>query len=247
MLIMAVISPGLGSGKNAVLVNLGIGLQRKGYRVLLVTEKADCVIGPWLNPISPKEIGPGAIVETTSLNVDLLKRPGDAPGSTYLTILNGLYDYLLVDAGSYQPDVCREIFTADIIIACIEAGIQDSRLFELEKQLRGLSQGARGIDLIIPSKARAGEWESNLEQITQLSEYFGEDRITDFIPFCEAIHDLPKEKKAVWDLPGHYSNRKQAFDRLVDKILEQTSPERGFIPNNRRDGRSPLQPHPFSD
>jgi len=223
MLIMAILSPGPGSGKNTIMINLGIGLQRKGYRVLLATDESDCVIRPWLNPISQIEIGPGRTAETTSLNLDLLTKPNDAMYSNYLSMLKDLYDYVVVDAGSYQADVCQDIFTADTIIACIEAGVEDNRLYELEKQLRHLSQGARGIDIVVPSKARAGEWESNVGQLFKLTEYFGEDRVADFIPFCEALHDLPRERKAVWDLPQHYSNRKQAFDRLIDYVLQKTS------------------------
>jgi len=223
MLSVAVLSPGPGSGKTTVLVNLGIGLQRKGYRVLLATGESDCLIRPWLNQIGQKEISQRIIPETTSLNVDLLIKPDNGLFSTYLTELKDLYDYVLVDAGSNQAAVCIDTIAANIIIACVEAGIEDNKIFELDKQIRHISQGARSIDIVVPSKARAGEWENNVHHLMILAEYFGEDRLADFIPFCEAIHDLPREKKAVWDLPQNYSNRKQAFDRLVDKI---TSPSR---------------------
>jgi len=226
MLTLALLSPGPGSGKTTVLVNLGIGLQRKGYRILLATVGSDHIIHPWLGPIGQKAIGPRLIIETTSHNVDLFIMPDNNEYSSYLNIAEDFYDYILVDASSDLATVCKETIAANIIMTCIEAGLEDNRIFELEIQLRQLSQGARGIDLIVPSKARAGEWEANALQLTVLAEYFGEDRIADFIPFCEAIHDLPGEKKSVWDLPQHYSNRKQAFDHLVNKVLDQYPPVR---------------------
>lgn len=219
MLTLAVLSPIPGSGKTVVLVNLAVGLQRKGYRVLLVADRTDMIIRPWLKPITKKNISPRAFAEKTSLGTDLFIKPDSSSYSSCLSVFQDVYDYLLVDAGSDQTSVCADIIAADIILACVEAGAKDNQVFELDKQIRQLSQGARGIDIIVPSKARAGEWESNVGHLMELTDNFGEEKIADFIPFCEAIHDLPREKKAVWDLPGHYSNRKQAFDRLVNKVL----------------------------
>lgn len=220
MLTIAVLSSSPGCGRTTIMINLGVGLQRKGYRVLLATGQNDTIIRPWLNPTGQKEFFPEAFIETTPLNVDLMIKPGSALSSAYLNDLKDHYDYLLIDPGACQSDLCPEVLVSDIIISCVEAGINDQHIYDIEKQLRNLSQDARGIDIIVPAKARVGEWAGNVEQLMTLVEYFGEDKVADFIPFCEAIHDLPKEKKSVWDLPQKYSNRKQAFDRLVDKVLE---------------------------
>lgn len=219
MLTIAVLSSSPGCGKTTILINLGIGLQHKGFRVLLATGQADTIMLPWLNPIVHKVVGPGATLETTSLNVDLLIKHDSPPSTAYLIDLQNHYDYLLIDAGSYQAEVCPEVLSSDIIMVCIETGIKNNLIYDLERQLRHQSQGLRGIDIIVPSKARAGEWERNAEHLMTLIEYFGENKVADFIPFCEAIHDLPQEKKSVWDLPQQYSNRKQTFNHLVDTVL----------------------------
>jgi len=219
MLIIAILSSSPGCGRTTIMVNLGIGLQRKGFRVLIATGQTDIIIHSWLNPTAQEEVSTGATIEKTAHNVDLLLKPGAALLSTCLNELKNHYDYLLMDAGFNQYNLGQEVLVSDIIMSCVEAGINDQRIFDIEKQLRHLSRDSRGIDIIVPTKARSGEWESNVEQLMTLTEFFGEERIADFIPFCEAIHDLPKEKKSVWDLPQHYSNRKQAFDRLVDRVL----------------------------
>lgn len=220
MLILAVLSPVPRSGKTTILVNLAVGLQRKQHRVLIASGQNDSVIRNWLNPMNQVEIAPGFAIEGSALGVDFFIKPDHDSYLTYPDILKDSYDYILLDAGSDQNILGSEIMGSDIIIACVEAGASNNHILELENRLRELSNGSRGIELVVPAKARMGEWERNVEHLMALTEHFGADRIADFIPFCEAIHDLPRENKAVWDLPEHYGNRKQAFDRLVDNVLK---------------------------
>ncbi|WP_157049017.1 ParA family protein [Syntrophomonas palmitatica] len=209
---IAFISPGPGTGKTTAMINIGAGLHLQGKRVLLSPHMDDALFDSWL-------FDSASNYESTVYYHD--KIGVSVMGDYRLGIPNQEkdYDYHLTEFGNNEVELA-EISTFTIIVCCVKAGnINRDNLIVMEQNLRKLSVGQRGIDLIIPGMAHAGEWENNSRQLFRLADMFGEDRIADFIPYCEAIHDLPLLKQHVWMLPDHYRNRKEAFKRLLDRIV----------------------------
>jgi len=66
----------------------------------------------------------------------------------------------------------------------------------------------------------SGEWAVNSQRLFKLAEAFGDDKIADYLPHCERIHDLSLQKWSVWDLPQPAII--DAFDRMVERVLQLT-------------------------
>lgn len=219
MLTIALVSPHPGCGKTTTLVNLAVGLRRRGWRVLLAASENNELVRQW---VVPESYETSSIMQITLsvITMDLLVL-GENRNLITETWQDD-YDYLLIDAGDTVEALCQEAEKAELVIACVHVGDEDESIASLDGLLataRGLTPG---IDLVAPCKADPGEWEKTNQHLTELTERFGEDRIADMIPFCEAIHDLPSLKRCVWDLPHEYNNRKQTFNSLVDKVLHMT-------------------------
>lgn len=213
MKIITILSSTPGCGKTTMAVNLASGLARQSYTVLLIGLEDDSLLHQWTEIASTDFLKP----EKSCFDVDILFNQfgqldlGEHPG----------YDYIIIDAGSPNKTWESVLRNTGLIIGCIEAGTGDvSLLANLDNYILDLTNQDKRIDLVVPYKARTAEWDNNFKQFSELAEYFGESRVADMIPFCEAIHDLPQEKKSVWDLPPQYSNRQRAFKQLLDRLLD---------------------------
>lgn len=212
MEIITILSPTPGCGKTTLAVNLASGLYHQGFKVLLITPAENPVMQQW-----------SGITATTGLTPQKSYLPIDIVFS-YSNDLDfkqfAEYDYIIVDAGNRKETWNTAIINTGLILCAIEAGTGDvPLLISLDHYIMDITNQDKSIDLIIPYKARAAEWEHNFRQFSELVEHFGEQRIANMIPFCEAIHDLPLEKKSVWDLPPRYRNRQAAFEQLLDRLL----------------------------
>lgn len=201
------ISPRPGSGVNTVAVNLAVGLTRMKFSVCLVSSNEK--LSEWLT-------GPEGSQRT------LLARNPDLTW-VYQTHANidCPADYLF-----YIPATPEEVAKAlknrrDALIFCImDLGDDLLSINNINQYVANMDEISRGIDLFIPNKVKPGEWEKSSAFLMELASQFGYERIADTLPYCEAIHDLAKERQSVWDLPDNYSNRKAAFQRLAENVLE---------------------------
>ena len=219
MLSIAIVSPGPGCGKTTTLVNLAVGLRRRGWRVLIAASENNELLRKWIVPES-YETSSIMHITLSVVKFDLL-----GLGENQDLIIDTWqddYDYLLIDAGDNVDNLCHEAEKAEQVIACVQVGDEGEGISLLNTLLATARGVTHGIDLVVPGKVDPGEWEKTSQHLEELAEEFGEERVADMIPFCEAIHDLPSLKICVWDLPREYSNRKQAFNSLVDKVLHMT-------------------------
>ncbi|MEA1962093.1 MAG: hypothetical protein U9N81_12650 [Bacillota bacterium] len=120
--------------------------------------------------------------------------------------------------GERKEDLMIAAQLADNVIACTDLKHEDEtcRLEKLQKELEVHSNGKRGINLVLPTKINTNEWESNTNNLFAIGDYFGYERIADLLPFCERIHDLPKDGKTVWQL--RQKNIQDAFNRLLERV-----------------------------
>lgn len=205
------LSPQSGAGVNTIAVNLGIGLARADSVVRLLSNYdrlSDWLTSPGNKHNSLLDRNPCFDWQSPSSNTS-----GFTAGKTI--------DYLL-----HVPQ-SREMLAAllnnhtTLILCVIDGANGDIKtVLDLEEYVKTIRKDAGGIDLIVPNKIKPGEWSENSQLIFDLAEELGWDKIADPIPYCEAIHDLPKENQSVWELPSQYKNRQAAFQSLVDKILE---------------------------
>lgn len=209
MQIVILLSPQPETGKTTAMINVATGLIRQGRSVLLGNLKEDLIFRTWLELPST---GPG--IFSSHLGADILLAPGERP------FHDGNWDYLFLEM---DPDLLSRQPTFAIrtsrVWCCIKAGQEPpANVIELDQAVRSQTGHEQGIDLIVPGLGQAGEWESNSRQLLALADYFGEEKIADLLPHCEAIHDLPQLKSTVWNLPDRYRNRKEAFHSLVKRL-----------------------------
>lgn len=209
MQIVILLSPQPETGKTTAMINVATGLIRQGRSVLLGNLKEDPVFRTWLELPST---GPG--IFSSHLGADILLTPEEWICHDYKC--NYLFLEMDPDLLSRQPSFAP---CATIIWCCIKAGQESpANIIELDQAVRSRPGHTPGIDLIVPGLGQAGEWESNSRQLLALADYFGEEKIADLLPHCEAIHDLPQLKSTVWNLPDRYRNRKEAFHSLVKRL-----------------------------
>lgn len=219
MLTIALVSPNPGCGKTTTLVNLAVGLRRRGWRVLVAASEKNELLRQW---IAPESYETSSIMQITPSVVTMHLVLLGEDSNLVTDAFQDDFDYLLIDAGDSVDGFCCEIEKAGMVISCVQVGEEDDSILLLDEKLAAVRGITPAIELVVPGKADPGEWEKTSLHLTELAERFGEEQVADMIPFCEAIHDLPKLRICVWDLPREYNNRKQVFNSLVDKVLHMT-------------------------
>lgn len=200
------LSPKPGGGVHTIAVNLAIGLSNQKLHVQLLSIYKG--LDQWLKNTGSK---PDTLLDRntglTWIQDDL--DPGDYPdGIDFLLFIPNEKEGLKKSLARKNAQVlCVIDMTSDNInnIAKVSQAVKDI-------------DPLRDIALFIPNKVKPGEWEQSSAMVFELAEKYGWEKIADSIPYCEAIHDLPKEKQSVWELPDNYSNRKAAFQSLVDAV-----------------------------
>ncbi|HHW61540.1 MAG TPA: tyrosine-protein kinase family protein [Syntrophomonadaceae bacterium] len=232
MHIISIISSRRGVGQTTVAINLAVGLLRKGYRVLFCNVNSNPGVYNWLEvKIEPYEVQWQAEAKDlqrdiypSALGIDLLY-PGISPRVELFqneAILNTIYelpyDYFIINPGGEAEELLIAALLADNVIACTDLRNENElhRLSVLQEQLNQISQGQKGLNLILPCKIVSSEWDHNTTILFSIAEYFGYEKIGDFLPSCERIHSLPDTKQHIWQL--QQSNIKQAFNRLVERV-----------------------------
>lgn len=200
-------SPQPRAGVGTVAVNLATALGEAGYKVLLAGTDANTRCRQWLDTLLERHpnLSWHAVPRLDDLQLDDERRT----------------DYLLVMAGNIE-DARGLPRGMPFRVICIIAGTEHSceDIVGLDLQLRQITPTSRGIDLLVHNMVHSGEWEESGRLLLCLGEKWGWEKIADPLPHCEAIHDLPLEGKTVWELPPQYSNRRAAFQSLVDQVLQ---------------------------
>ncbi len=206
---LIILAPKPGGGVHTIAVNIAIGLSRLNLHVQLSSRCEG--LTEWL-------------VNKGSRNSSLLERnPGfiwnPNTSFTYHDFQEKL-DYLLLTPSS-RDDLKESLATKDALVLCV-VDMNTDDLDSIAAVSLALTDidPLREIDLFIPNKVKPGEWEKSSAMVFELAEKYGWEKIADSIPYCEAIHDLRKEKQSVWELPDNYNNRKTAFQSLVDTVNE---------------------------
>lgn len=223
---MAIVSSHHDAGQTTLAVNLTSGLAQKGYRVLIGAigdnQKLYNYLGIEAEPKTAlnsrdKQNHP---IPTSQLGIDLMSFKPRLDGSIELTLPilgNTVYDYLLlIPATKTDCSLLGNLF--EYLLVCIDFNCDKEveELIALEKYLQGLSGKSKVISLIIPNKMNSKEWANNSQQLFALADYFGTERISDPIPSCERLHDLPQLGRTVWQL--NQQNLQDAFRRLVEAV-----------------------------
>lgn len=232
MRIISLISSRRGVGQTTVAINLAVGLVRKGYKVLFCNVNNNPGVYDWLDvQIVPHEVQWQPYTDDLKqdiypsfMGIDLLY-PGSSPhvelfqDDAVLETIDGLpYDYFILNPGGDAEELLIAALLADNVIACTDLRNEKEldRLSLLQEQLEQISQGQKGLNLILPCKIVSSEWDHNTTILFSIAEYFGYDRIGDFLPSCERIRNLPDTQQHAWQL--QQNNIKQAFNRLVERV-----------------------------
>jgi hypothetical protein len=210
---LLLLSPQTGAGVNVIAVNLAIGLTRYDHLVLLGSADQLPVLTTWLEY-------PGNYQNTLLGRHPNLKWQQQLEMSEYENINGKPMDYLVYITGEEEKTLEVWKKYRPLVLCIVDAGKDNmGGITSIDKRFRSYSTEWHGIDLVIPNKARPGEWEKSSRLLSDLAQLLGWERLADPIPYCEAIHDLPLGHKSVWDLPMQYSNRQEAFQRLVEKVM----------------------------
>jgi len=200
MITITIMSTHPGTGQTTIAVNAATGLCNLGYRVLLDTCNNN-TIKSWLSSSN---------LDVPNLDLVINGEPNSAQQ----------YDFYLLNIDCNGDRFEHAINQSQIIALCTDLSTgEPEALANLNKRIEQASKFSQKINLIIPNKINTKEWDQNTEQLFLLTEEFSAEKIADFIPSCEAIHDLSRTGLTVWDLPEKYQNRKNAFNRLIDTIL----------------------------
>lgn len=234
MRIISMMSSRPGIGQTTIAVHLATGLVRKGYRVLFCNLNTHNRVYAWLgldsdiqthelnwhNPaidlnkeIYPCWMGIDVLYPGSDSRVGMLRNE-----SLWGEIRALPYDYFILNPGGQMEDLMIAGLLADNVIACTDLKNEDElhRLSLLQNELERISNAERGINLILPSKVRTGEWDHNSTMLFLMADHFGYEKIGELLPYCERIHDLPQSQRHAWQL--HQQNIRDAFDRLVDRV-----------------------------
>lgn len=203
-----------GAGANTIAVNLATGLIRHSYRVLLSGACENPGLGSWLE--GPEDGQTGLLKKNPGL-----KWRRQLKAVALDEVVNEGCDIFIYIMGKGLEPLKYWASHRILTICTIEAGKVDfNNIIILDENIRHFSGGAKRLDLVVSNKVQPGEWNQNSNFIFELAEHLGWDRMADPIPYCEAIHDLSLDNKSIWDLPSQYRNRQDAFQRLVERVLE---------------------------
>lgn len=209
---IVLLAPQTAAGVSTIALNLGIGLTHLNNRVILAS--ANARLFEWLNSPGSREDSlldrnQGLIWQPLSES-NILKEIQDKEAEYSL--------YAAPDRDWLDVFLSRNSALVFCVFDTNNADI--SAIMGLNQYLHKIRPDKQGIDLIVPNKVKPGEWSGNSQIIFDLAECLGWEAIADPIPHCEALHDLPKEHMSVWELPPQYSNRRNAFQSLVERVLE---------------------------
>jgi len=206
-----IISSHPGAGQTTLAVNLGSGLVRKGYRVMIAASRGNHKLHDYLDSLHRENAMEKAredeeSVQIPSLEIMAMGLPMEKDA-----------DYMLL-----VPEEDAECETLigeyDHLLVCIDFNREEEgeKTAGWEEILLSKPEENGGITLIVPNKMNSKEWEHNSQELFALAEHFGPERIADPIPACERVHDLPRLGKTVWQIQRQ--NLQEAFDRLIETV-----------------------------
>jgi len=188
MKVIAVVSTHTGTGKTTIVVNLAAGLMKKGYNVLIWNLNNDNLLHRWLS-INKENALPGndeAYTITSRMGIDVFicnsKEDLGKNEINFLKLSNN-YDYLLLDVDSQPESLKLSAYLADVVIACTNLGPNEpENLAALDKKIQDISVKKLAINLVVPCKIKAREWENNTQQLFNIADWIGYEKIANLIP-----------------------------------------------------------------
>ncbi len=184
------------SGQTTIAFNLTAALQREGKNVRIVSLFENPRLESWQKP-------------------EWLASPDELPEDC---------DALWILTGQMTPDEVRAFADARcagakcryFICTTLEEADDADKIAAYTKGFEQVF--GRQPDLIIPNKLKAHEWENNSRQLFALGDAFGYEKITDLLPECSRIHELPLDRKTVWEVP--VDQIRLAFEKLLTQVKE---------------------------
>ena len=208
-----------GTGQNTAAVNLANGLTQRNWRVIIVNLNHNKRVFDWLRTAATSEQLSYDHIYSSSSGVDFVYPAVDMR----LAIEKLSYDYAILNIGGDDAGYCEEgILCSDLIIACtrLQSPNECRHLLELQSKIQRYRLDNQGLDLLLPMQIHSGEWAVNSQRLFELAEAFGDDKIADYLPHCERIHDLYLQKKFVWNIPQPAII--DAFNRMLERVEQLT-------------------------
>jgi len=208
-----------GTGQNTAAVNLAKGLTQQNWRVILVNLNHSKRVFDWLRTAATSDQLSYDHIYSSSSGVDFVYPTADIR----LTIEKLSYDYAILNIGGDAAVYCEEgVRCSDLLIACtrLQSSNECRHLLELQSKIQRYRLDNQGLDLLLPMQIHSGEWAVNSERLFELAEAFGDDKIADYLPHCERIHDLYLQKKFVWNIPQPAII--DAFNRMLERVEQLT-------------------------
>ncbi len=203
-----------GTGQNTAAVNLAMGLTQRNWRVMLVNLNRSMRLFHWLKSDGSGEELYFDHIYSSAGGIDFVYPAADIK----VTLETSFYDFAILNIGN-EVVYCEEgIRSSDLIIACtrLHSPSECLHLLDLQSKIQKYRPNNQGLDLLLPMQIHSGEWAVNSQRLFELAEAFGDDKIGDYLPHCERIHDLYLQKKFVWNIPQPAII--DAFDRMVARV-----------------------------
>jgi len=208
-----------GTGQNTAAVNLAMGLTQGNKRVILVNLNRSMRVFHWLRTSATGDELSFDNIYSSSSGVDFVY----PAANMRLTIDKLSYDYAILNIGGDDAVYCEQsIRCSDLMIACtrLQSPNECPHLLDLQSRIKRYRPNNQGLDLLLPMQIHSGEWAVNSQRLFELAEAFGDDKIADYLPHCERIHDLYLQKKFVWNIPQPAII--DAFNRMVERVEQLT-------------------------
>ncbi|HZK43401.1 MAG TPA: hypothetical protein VFC73_03865 [Syntrophomonadaceae bacterium] len=216
------------SGQTTITLNLASGLVREGYRVLIIDIGHNEKLYNWLginyeqdNKINNSDDIIKAI-NTSLLGIDWINMPRKSKDihhlADFLPKLEQDYDYLLIIPTSKSDcNLLNELSAHVLLCSDLSHNNEVADIISINKYLNETLGLKKSISLLVFNKINTKEWEHNTEQIFELADYLGYEKMADPIPYCERIHDLQLEKHTIWELSQ--KNLQAAFMSLIETVV----------------------------
>jgi len=204
-----------GTGQNTTAVNLALGLTQRNWRVILVNLNHSMKVFHWLRTSATEDEISFDHIYSSDSGVDFVYPAAD----TKFTPEKTAYDYAIFNIGGDDAVHCEPgMLCSDFVIACtrLQSPNECRHLLELQSKIQRYRPDNQGLDLLLPMQIHSGEWAVNSHRLFELAEAFGDDKIADYLPHCERIHDLYLQKKCVWDIPQPAII--DAFNRMLERV-----------------------------